>query len=79
MRAIRRHYQTVAAEIAVDEAVTPVAPARNHVLVLVSRVSGPTLRALAYARLLRPDTVTALSVAVDDDEARDLNAAWEKR
>jgi amino acid transporter len=78
MRAIHRHYQTVAREIAVDEAVTPVAPARNHVLVLVSRVSGPTLRALAYARLLRPDTVTALSVAVDDDEARELNAAWER-
>ncbi len=76
MRGVHRHYQTVTDETAVPD-VRPVAPARNHVLVLVSRVSGPTLRALAYARLLRPDTVTALSVAVDDHEVRELNAAWE--
>ncbi len=77
MRGIHRHYQTVTEETAVQDRVRPVAPARNHVLVLVSRVSGPTMRALAYARLLRPDSVTALSVAVDDDEVRELNAAWE--
>ncbi len=77
MRGVNRHYQTVADEIAVEDGVRPAGPARNHVLVLVSRVSGPTLRAVAYARLMRPDTVTALGVAVDDDETRELNAAWE--
>jgi len=77
MRGVNRHYQTVAEETVVEDNVRPAGPARNHVLVLVSKVSGPTLRALSYARLMRPDTVTALSVAVDDDEARELNAAWD--
>ena len=32
----------------------------------------PTLRALAYARATRPDTLTALTVSVDDAETRAL-------
>ncbi len=37
-------------------------PARIHAVVLVSRLHRPTLRALAFARASRPDTLTALTV-----------------
>ncbi len=78
LRGVHRHYQTVADEIAIDPAATPTAPSRNHVLVLVSKVSGPSLRALAYARMLRPDTLTALTVAVDEDDTRQVRADWDR-
>ena len=54
-------------------------PARNHVVVLVSKLHKPTMRALAYARATRPDTLTALTVNVDDEETRALLAEWERR
>ena len=53
-------------------------PSRNHVVVLVSKVHKPTLRALAFARATRPDTLTALTVNVDDEETRALLAEWER-
>ena len=40
-------------------------PARNHAIVLVSKIHKPTLRALAYARATRPSTLEALTVNVD--------------
>lgn len=76
MRGINRHYATVAQEIAVED-VRPVSPSRNHVLVLVSKVSGPTLRALAYARSLRPHTLEAITVTVDDEESAQLRRDWD--
>ena len=45
---------------------------------LVSKLHKPTLRALAFARATRPDTLTALTVNVDDDETRALLAEWER-
>jgi amino acid transporter len=77
MRAINKHYTRVGEELAaVGQGL--VLPARNHVVVLVSKVHKPTLRALAYARVTRPDTLTALTVNVDDDETRALQASWER-
>lgn len=76
MRSINRHYASVTQEIAVED-VRPVAPSRNHVLVLVSKVSGPALRALAYAWFLRPHTLEAITVTVDDDESTQLRHDWD--
>jgi amino acid transporter len=76
MRGINRHYTRVAQELATDE-VGLVLPARNHVIVLVSKVHRPTLRALAFAKATRPDTLTALTVNVDDETTRALLAEWE--
>src|SRR5207244_4482014 len=39
----------------------------------------PTLRALAYAKAVRPDVLEAVTVNVDDTETRALVAEWEKR
>ncbi|MFC9395950.1 APC family permease [Streptomyces sp. NPDC057027] len=77
MKAVRRHYDTVAAEVAVAPGDRPHTLAENHVLVLVASVNAPSLRALSYARTLRPDSLTAVTVAEDPAEAEVLRATWE--
>jgi hypothetical protein len=77
MRAINKHYTRVAQELATEDTGLML-PARNHVVVLVSKVHKPTLRALAYAKATRPDTLTALTVNVDDEATRALQAEWER-
>jgi hypothetical protein len=54
-------------------------PSRIHALVLVSRLHKPTLRALAFARATRPDTLTAITVSTSEDEARHLQQQWAER
>ncbi|MCI4064947.1 APC family permease [Micromonospora sp. R77] len=78
MLAIRRHYDRVAAELEPTEA-RGVLPARNHAIVLVSKLHQPTLRAIAYARATRPDTLTAVTVNVDEKDTRALQEDWERR
>src|SRR3989440_127735 len=78
MTAIHRHYRHVAEELAPDPT-GAVLPARIHAVVLVSRLHKPALRALAYARATRPDTLTALTVATTEEELRDLQTQWEER
>ena len=78
MRSIHNHYERVAEELEPDDEVVPL-PSRNHAIVLVSKVHNPTLRALAYARATRPHDLTALTVAVDPQEARALQDQWERR
>jgi amino acid transporter len=77
MKAIRRHYDRVAAEL-VPEPGGMVLPSRIHSVVLVSRLHRPTIRALAYARATRPDTLTALTVAITPEEVRQLQAEWDE-
>jgi hypothetical protein len=80
MRMIHRHYDTVAAELAEQQAAQSevVLPSRNHAVVLVSKLHLPTLRALAYAKATRPDTLEAITVNVDDAETRQLVHRWEE-
>jgi amino acid transporter len=78
MVGIRKHYDHVAEELTPTEE-RQVLPARNHAIVLVSKVHLPTLRALSYARGTRPDTLTAVTVNVDDADTRALQAEWEAR
>ncbi|WP_030566813.1 APC family permease [Streptomyces aureocirculatus] len=81
MSAIRRHYDRVAEEIIAPEGPSDddVRPSRVHSIVLVSKIHKPTLRALAYAKLMRTDTLEALSVNVDPDETKALRDEWERR
>jgi len=78
MRAIRRHYDRVTRELE-PEPGGMLLPSRIHAVVLVSRLHRPTLRALAYARATRPDTLTALTVAITGEEVRGLQREWEER
>jgi amino acid transporter len=79
MKAINRHYAAVSRELTPIEAEQReiVLPSRNHAVVLVSSMQLPTLRALAYARAMRPDVLEALSVDVDARDTRKLTAEWE--
>ena len=78
MLGIRRHYDRVANELApTDEAA--MLPSRNHAVVLVSKVHLPTLRAVAYAQATRPDSLTGLTVNVDEADTRRIQEEWERR
>lgn len=77
MQAIRRHYDAVAEELAEYEW-DGVLPSRTHSIVLVSKLHRPTMRAVAYARATRPDTLEAVTVNVDDKETRRLVEQWER-
>jgi amino acid transporter len=77
MRGIRAHYDRISRQVAVPDTVKLALPARNHVVVLVSQLHLPTVRALSYARALRPDVLEAVSVAVSPEEATALRDAWE--
>ncbi|WP_425555614.1 APC family permease [Kitasatospora kazusensis] len=77
MRGIRRHYDAVAEELSVDDPHSEaVRPAKVHGIVLVSKIHKPTLRALGYAQAFRPDTLEALSVAVEKDSTDELREKW---
>ncbi len=79
MKMIHKHYASVARELKdSDPGDDMVLPSRNHAIVLVSNVSMPTKRALAYARATRPDELEAIHVSIDDGEARGLKSKWEE-
>ncbi|EOD68953.1 amino acid transporter [Amycolatopsis vancoresmycina DSM 44592] len=77
MTAIRRHYDRVADELKELGDTPTVLPSRNHAIVLVSKLHRPTLRALAYAKAMRPDVLEAVTVNVDDADTRKLTAEWD--
>jgi hypothetical protein len=77
MVAIRRHYDRVRIELDPRDE-EPRLPSRNHAVVLVSTVHKPTLRAIAYAQATRPDSLTGLTVNVDEEDTRKIQRQWEK-
>nr|WP_203590232.1 APC family permease [Streptomyces sp. SID13031] len=79
MKGIRRHYDTVGREMAVDPDDQLMLPARVHSIVLVSKLHKPTLRALAFAKAARPSVLEAVTVDVDREESEALQAEWEAR
>ena len=80
MRATNRYYRRVTAEVSPDPDEPPITlPSRVHALVLISRLHKPALRALALARSIRPDALTALTLNIEDDETRRLRREWEDR
>jgi general stress protein CsbA len=79
MRAINRYYTRVTVEVAADDDELRTLPSRVHALVLVSRLHKPAMQALALARGMRPDVISAVTLAVDLDETRKLRTEWESR
>jgi amino acid transporter len=79
MKGIRKHYDTVGREMAVDASDQLMLPARVHSIVLVSKLHKPTLRALAFAKAARPYMLEAVTVDVDRSESEALQAEWEAR
>jgi hypothetical protein len=76
LSAIRGHYDRVSAEVEITpEAVKP--EALNHtVVVLVGRVHKGVLKAIAYARSLRPQHLIALYVSFEDEDRQALEEQW---
>jgi len=77
MQAIHRHYSTVRTELRTDMADGNMLPSRVHAVVLISDWHKATQRALMFAKSTRPDTLTALTVNVEDEDTRALLAEWE--
>ena len=74
--AIKRHYDRISTMLDVKAA--PVRPeAINHtVIVLVGRVHRGVLKALSYARSLRPQHLVAVYVSFDDEDRLKLENQW---
>jgi amino acid transporter len=79
MQAIHRHYAAVRAELRAsdDDDDEPTMPSRIHAVVLISSWHKATQRALLFAKATKPDTLTALTVNVDDADTRALMREWE--
>ena len=78
MLRIRRHYDTADAEAAPRPGGI-VLPSRIHAVVPVVKLNEPTLRTLAFARAIRPDDLSAVTVRVDPVETDGLFAEWVDR
>ncbi len=79
MKGIHRHYEGVSAELVVDDDEDMTLPSRTHAIVLVSKIHKPTLRAVNYARAMRPTSLEAVTVNVDAEETRALQREWDRR
>ena len=81
MLGIRRHYDRVRDELAVQEGDTrhQLLPSRVHAIVLISRIHKPALRALAYARATRPQILEAVTVNVEPEDTQALQEEWDRR
>ena len=77
MRRIRRHYELTAQETALSSPSDKALPSRVHCIVLVSSVDKPAVRALTYARATRPNSLAAVTVAVDPSETDALIKRWD--
>jgi len=78
MRGIRSHYDQVGQELAVEED-DQFLPTRVHAIVLVSKLHKPTMRALAYAKAARPNTLEAVFVDTDSATTSRLLEQWDER
>jgi amino acid transporter len=78
MKLIHRHYDAVAEEMALVEGEDRTLPSRVRAIVLVSKLHKPTLRALAFAKASRPNTLEAVTVSVDQDETERLVKVWQE-
>lgn len=79
MFSIRRHYENVAAELAVGaDSSARALPSRVHAVILVSHVRKPVLRALAFARASRPSTLDAVIVDADAETTAETLEQWDR-
>jgi amino acid transporter len=76
--AIKRHYAYLSRELAIEPfQVRP--EAMNHtVVVLVGRVHKGVIKAVNYARSLRPNHLIAVYVAFEDEDREEMERQWEE-
>ena len=77
-KAIKRHYDAVAAGLRVDAEYKP--RRMNHtIVVLVGSLHRGVLEALAYAKSLAPNHLIAVTIVSDDEEQERIEKAWAER
>ena len=81
MTMVYRYHRSMDDDISLPEGVdaSQVVPSRVRALVYVPRLDRPVMRALAYARATRPQTLEAITVDVVPEETQALRAEWTTR
>ncbi len=79
MLGISKHYDNVAAEVAITSDSDLALPSRVRAVVLVLQVNLPVAKAIAFAKAVRPTSLTAVAVSVDDEETEQLLLEWNKQ
>lgn len=75
---IRGHYDAVADQLRVEDwGAKRVLPTRVRALVLVSRLSRPSMRGISTARASSPSSLEIVSVVRDEEEEMRIRAEWE--
>jgi hypothetical protein len=75
--AIKRHYTRVTGVLAITPAEVRSEAINHTVVVLVGRIHKGVLKALDYARSLRPQHLVAVYVCFDDDDRAEIEAQWQ--
>ena len=76
LRAVRRHYDRIAAALHVPDDYKP-RHQTHTIVVLVASVHRASLAALAYAKSLAPEHLVALTIAADAEEVESIQAQWD--
>jgi amino acid transporter len=79
MKGIRKHYDRLVVELTPPKDAGLTLPSRIHGVVLISRLHPPALRALAFARASRFDTLTAVTVQISPEATAHLTREWATR
>ena len=78
MRGIRRHYERVARETALDPEESHTLPSRVRAVILVSELNKPAMRAVNFAKASRATKIEAVTVGVDPDRVERMLDDWEE-
>ncbi|MGV8909755.1 MAG: APC family permease, partial [Propionicimonas sp.] len=78
MLRIHRHYRRISRQLKA-QAGGITQPSRIHAVVLISQLNEPSLKALAFARAIRPSTITALRVDTNTQRTEKLIKEWADR
>ncbi len=74
--AIKKHYSRLENTLAITPAEVRPTTANNTVVILVGRVHRGVVNAIQYGRSLRPNHITALYVATDDEAREAMEEQW---
>ena len=74
--AIKRHYDRVSTALVFEPSEVRPQPINHTVIVLVGRIHVGVLKALAYARSLRPQHLVALYVSYEEDDREEMERQW---
>jgi amino acid transporter len=75
---IRHHYDRITRALEIEPAKVRPESMNHTVVVLVGRIHRGVLKALAYARSLRPQHLIAVYVSFDDEDREEIEKQWEE-